>query len=103
MKIVDDPGFSSAHEDRPSSIQNSVDAHDVNLPPINTNLQHPSAMISMSTGDLVPSKAPCPCNLKTNESKHWQSLCDACNILMLVQPNMQFCDMLTMLSMVRTH
>ena len=37
-------------------------------------------MISMSTGDLVPSKAPCPCNLKTNESKHRQSLCNACNI-----------------------
>ena len=44
-----------------------VDACDANLPPINTNLQHPSAMISMSTGDLVPSKAPCPCNLKTDE------------------------------------
>ena len=47
------------------------DVHDTNLPPINTNLQHPSAMISMSTGNLVPSKAPCPCNLKTDESKHW--------------------------------
>ena len=34
----------------------------------------------MSTGDLVPSKVPCPYNLKTNESKHWQSLCDTCNI-----------------------
>ena len=48
-----------------------------NLPPINMNLQHPSAMISMSTGDLVPSKAPCTCNLKANELKHWPSLCDA--------------------------
>ena len=57
-----------------------VDACIANLPPINTNLQHPSAMISMSTGDLVPSKAPCPCNLKTNESKHWPSLCDTCDI-----------------------
>ena len=56
------------------------DACDANLPPINTNLQHPSAMISMSTDNLVPSKAPCPCNLKTNKSKHWQSLCDTCNI-----------------------
>ena len=34
----------------------------------------------MSTGNLVPSKAPCPCNLKTNKLKHWQSLCDACDI-----------------------
>ena len=56
------------------------DVRNVNLPPINANLQHPSVMISMSTGNLVPSKAPCPCNLKTDESKHWQSLCDACNI-----------------------
>ena len=52
----------------------------MNLPPINTNLQHPSVVISMSTGDLVPSMAPCPCNLNTNELKHWQSLCDACDI-----------------------
>ena len=44
------------------------------------NFQHLSAMISMSTGNLVPSKAPCPSNLKTNKSKHWQSLCDTCNI-----------------------
>ena len=58
----------------------TVDACNTNLPPINTNLQHPSAMISMSTGDLVPSKAPCPCNLKTNKLKHWQSLCDTCDI-----------------------
>ena len=56
------------------------DVCNTNLPPINANLQHPSAMISMSTGDLVPSKAPCPCNLKTDESKHWQSLCDTCDI-----------------------
>ena len=56
------------------------DAHDTNLPPINTNFQHLSAMISMSTGDLVPSKAPCPYNLKTNKSKHWQSLCNTCDI-----------------------
>ena len=48
----------------------AIDACDANLPPINTNLQHPSVMISMSTGNLVPSKAPCPCNLKTNKSKH---------------------------------
>ena len=34
----------------------------------------------MSTGNLVPSKAPCPCNLKTDKSKHWQSLCDTCDI-----------------------
>ena len=57
-----------------------IDVCDVNLPPINANLQHPSVMISMSTGDLVPSKAPCPCNLKTNKSKYWQSLCDTCDI-----------------------
>ena len=57
-----------------------VDACDVNLPPINANLQHPGAMISMSTGDLVPSKAPCPCNPKTDESKHWQSLCNTYDI-----------------------
>ena len=56
------------------------DVRNVNLPPINANLQHPSVMISMSTGNLVPSKAPCPCNLKTDKSKHWQSLCDACDI-----------------------
>ena len=56
------------------------DARDMNLPPIYANFQHPSAMISMSTGDLVPSRAPCPYNLKTNKSKHWQSLCDTCNI-----------------------
>ena len=52
----------------------------MNLPPINANLQHPSAMISMSTGNLVPSKAPCLCNLKTDESKRWQSLCNTCDI-----------------------
>ena len=52
----------------------------MNLPPINANLQHSSAVIPMSAGDLVPSMAPCPCNLNTYESKHWQSLCDACNI-----------------------
>ena len=57
-----------------------VDVHGMNLPPINTNFQHLSAMISMSTGDLVPSKAPCPYNLRTNKSKHWQSLCDTCDI-----------------------
>ena len=34
----------------------------------------------MSTGNLVPSKAPCPYNLKINESKHWQSLCDTCDV-----------------------
>ena len=56
------------------------DARDTNLPPINANFQHPSAMISMSTGDLVPSRAPCPYNLKSNESKHWQSLCNTCDI-----------------------
>ena len=56
------------------------DARDMNLPPINANLQHPSAMISMSTGNLVPSKAPCLCNLKTDESKRWQSLCNTCDI-----------------------
>ena len=56
------------------------DECNANLPPINMNLQHPSAMISMSTGNLVPSKATCPCNLKTDESKHWQSLCNACDI-----------------------
>ena len=44
------------------------------------NFQHLSAMISMSTGDLVPSKAPCPYNLKNNRSIHWQSLCDTCDI-----------------------
>ena len=52
----------------------------MNLPPINANLQHPSAVISKSTGNLVPSMAPCPCNLNTNKSKHWQSLCDTCDI-----------------------
>ena len=52
----------------------------MNLPPTNVNFQHPSAMISMSTGDLVPSKVPCPYKLKTNKPKHWQLLCDTCNI-----------------------
>ena len=57
-----------------------VDACNTNLPPINMNVQHPSVMISMSTGDLVPSKAPCPYKLKANEPKHRQSLCNTCNI-----------------------
>ena len=61
------------------TLQN-IDGRVVNLPPINMNFQHLSAMISMSTGNLVPSKAPCPYNLKTNESKHWKSLCDTCDI-----------------------
>ena len=51
-----------------------ADARDVNLPPINMNFQHLSAMISMSTGDLVPSKVPCPYNLKTNTGNHSATL-----------------------------
>ena len=82
------PGSSTQHKMKPSDIivilikeaPHHVDMCDMNLPPINENFQLPSAVISMSTGDLVPSKVPCPYNLKTNKSKHWQSLCDTCNI-----------------------
>ena len=74
--------YEVGHPQKDHSIHNPVpiDACDANLPSINTNLEHPSMMIPMNTGNLVPSKAPCPCNLKTNELKHWQSLCDACDI-----------------------
>ena len=81
----------------------NTDVCDTSLPPINVNFQHLSVMISMSTGDLVPSKAPCPYNLKTNKSNTGNHSATLVTSPMLVWPDMRFCDMFTMLSMVGTH